>query len=127
MTEKTALQIALTHLAALPPEKALEHRLLMQLLVLEEAKPLIQAAVVAIGASRSAAEARNQARFEQEQAESVRAAAHQASMDALDLEDRRVDLESKKERLATDKLSREEREELLARDRAARRANGSHS
>ena len=124
---KTALQIALTHLAALPPEKALEHRLLLQLLVLEEVKPAITGLVAAIGASKAATESRNQARFEAEQAESARAAAHQAEMDALNLDERKLDLEAKRERIAQDKLNREERTELLAADRAVRRANGSHS
>ena len=103
---KTALQIALTHLAALPPEKALEHRLLMQLLLLEEIKPAVSGLVTAVAASKAAVELRNQTRFEAEQAEATRASAHQAEMDALALAERKLGLEERQDSLQADRAER---------------------
>ena len=113
---KTALEIALTHLAALPPEKALENRMLMQLLILEEVKPALAGLSMMIAASQGADEARKQARHEQHQAEAVRSAAHQAEMDALALAERKLSLDERQERLQQERTDRA--------DRAARRANG---
>lgn len=113
---KTALQIALTHLAALPPEKGLEHRLLMQLIILEEVKPALASLSMMVAASQSADEARKQARHEQQQAEEARANTHQAEMDAIALAERKLGLEERQERLQQDRADRA--------DRAARRANG---
>ena len=107
---KTALQIALTHLAALPPEKALENRMLMQLLILEEVKPALASLSMMIAASQGADEARKQARHEQHQAEAVRSAAHQAEMDALALAERKLGLQEREERLEEQREQRASRE-----------------
>jgi hypothetical protein len=126
-TPVNARDLILSKLVELPAKEALDHPALMTLLALDELKPAITAVGMMIAASKSSEEARKQARFEQERAEATRANAHQAEMDALSLDERKLDLEAKRERIAQDKLNREERQELLAGDRAARRANGSHS
>ena len=122
-----ARDLILSKLVELPAKEALDHPALMTLLALDELKPAIAGIGMMIAASKSSEEARKQARHEQQQAEEARSAAHQAEMDALSLDERKLDLEAKRERIAQDKLNREERVELLASDRAARRANGSHA
>ena len=118
-TPTNARDLILAKLVELPAKEALDHPALMTLLALDELKPAIAGLAVMITASKSANEARAQARFEQERAEAARANAHQAQMDAIALEERKLSLEERSERLQADRADRAER--------AARRTNGSHA
>ena len=115
-TPTSARDIILLKLAEMPAKECLDHPALLTLLALDELKPALQGVAMLVAASSSATEARNQARFEAEQAEAARAAAHQAEMDAVALAERRLNLQEREERLEADRIERAER--------SARRTNG---
>jgi len=117
---KTAREVALAHLAALPPEVAVKSDLLYALLFLEECTPAIAMAGAALVGRIAAAEGRDAVRHAREEADAAACSAHQAEMNAIDLAERKLRL-----------VEAEERAEASRRARAAEtkrgRANGDHA
>ena len=113
-----ARDLILNKLVELPAKEALDHPALMTLLALDELKPAIAGIGMMIAATRSADEARKQARFEADQAEATRASAHQAEMDALSLAERKFGLQEREERLEEAREQRASRETRRANSHA---------